>query len=323
MRRQVGVTLTGLGAFLLVLALMSHFFLPGQLIKFPLDEYSVSRLTGANVSYFSAATGQEVNGASVRAVATTQGDVSAGTSSTAVWNNVTGVFDTTTSSNPGTAISYSTERFAFDRRTGLLVNCCGAEVGTSRPHFSGQGYVWPIGTQKKTYQIFDTTLLRPEPVQYTGTTTVDGMSVYVFVEHIDSQKFGSVTLPGSLVNIDQTTVNLPEYLTATNTYYVDPGTGSPVKVVQDQSETLQNPSTGATALTLYSGTLTSTPQSIQSAVNTASSSDTEISAVQTIGPLVAGLVAIVLLVVGILLIIAEDRDEYEYEDDDEEVGAEA
>ena len=182
MRRQVGVTLTGLGAFLLVLAVMSHFFLPGQLIKFPLDEYSVSRLTGTNLSYFSAATGQEVNGASVRAVATTQGDVSAGSSSTAVWNNVTGVFDVTTSSNPGTAISYSTERFAFDRRSGVLVNCCGAEVGTARPHFSGQGYVWPIGTQKKTYQIFDTTLLRPEPVQYTGTTTVDGMTVYVFVE---------------------------------------------------------------------------------------------------------------------------------------------
>ncbi len=323
MRRQVGVTLTGLGAFLLVLALLSHFFLPGQVIKFPLDEYTVSRLTGTNVSYFSAATGQEVNGASVRAVATTQGDVSAGTSSTAVWNNVTGVFDITTSSNPGTAISYTTERFAFDRRTGVLVNCCGAEVGTSRPHFSGQGYVWPIGTQKQTYQIFDTTLLRPEPVQYTGTTTVDGMTVYVFVEHVDNQKFGSVTLPGSLVNIDQTTVSLPEYLTATNTYYVDPGTGSPVKVVEDQSETLQNPSTGATALTLYSGTLTSTPQTIQAAVNTASSSDTEISAVQSIGPLVAGLVAIVLLVFGILLIANEDRDEYEYEDDDEEVGAEA
>jgi hypothetical protein len=323
MRRQVGVTLTGLGAFLLVLALLSHFFLPGQLIKFPLDEYTVSRLTGTNVSYFSAATGQEVNGASVRAVATTQGDVSAGTSSTAVWNNVTGVFDITTSSNPGTAISYTTERFAFDRRTGVLVNCCGAEVGTSRPHFSGQGYVWPIGTQKQTYQIFDTTLLRPEPAPYTGTSTVDGMTVYVFVEHIVNQKFGSVTLPGSLVNIDQTTVNLPEYLTATNTYYVDPGTGSPVKVVEDQSETLQNPSTGATALTLYSGTLASTPQTVQAAVNTASSSDTEISAVQSIGPLVAGLVAIVLLVFGILLITNEDRDEYEYEDDDEEVGAEA
>ena len=323
MRRQVGVTLTGLGAFLLVLALMSHFFLPGQVIKFPLNEYNVSRLTGTNMSYLSATTGQEVTGASVRAVATTQGNVSGGTGSTAVWTTVTGVFDITASSNPGTPVSYSTETFAFDRRTGVLGNCCGAEVGTARPHFTGQGYVWPIGTQKKTYQVFNTTLLKTAPAQYTGTTTVDGLKVYIFVQKIANQQFGQVQVPGSLVGQTQSEVTLPEFLTATTTYFVDPGTGSPVKQIQQQSQTLQNPSTGATALTLFSGTLTSTPASVQAAVNTASSSDTEISAVQTIGPLVAGLVAIVLLVLGFLLIISEERDDYEYEDDDESVGAQA
>ena len=323
MRRQVGVTLTGLGAFLLVLALMSHFFLPGQVIKFPLNEYNVSRLTGTNMSYLSATTGQEVTGASVRAVATTQGNVSGGTGSTAVWTTVTGVFDITASSNPGTPVSYSTETFAFDRRTGVLENCCGAEVGTARPHFTGQGYVWPIGTQKKTYQVFNTTLLKTAPAQYTGTTTVDGLKVYIFVQKIANQQFGQVQVPGSLVGQTQSEVTLPEFLTATTTYFVDPGTGSPVKQIQQQSQTLQNPSTGATALTLFSGTLTSTPASVQAAVNTASSSDTEISAVQTIGPLVAGLVAIVLLVLGFLLIISEERDDYEYEDDDESVGAQA
>jgi hypothetical protein len=323
MRRQVGVTLTGLGAFLLVLALMSHFFLPGQVIKFPLNEYTVSRLTGTNMSYFSATSGQEVTGASVRAVATTQGNVSGGTGSTAVWTTVTGVFDITASSNPGTAVSYSTETLAFDRRTGVLVNCCGAEVGTSRPHFTGQGYVWPIGTQKKTYQVFNTTLLKTAPAQYTGTTTVDGLKVYVFVQKIANEQFGKVTLPGSLVGQAQSEVTLPEFLTATTTYFVEPGTGSPVKQIQQQSQTLENPSTGATALTLFSGTLTSTPASVQAAVNTASSSDTEISAVKSIGPLIGGLVAIVLLVLGFLLIISEERDDYEYEDDDESVGAQA
>jgi hypothetical protein len=324
MRRPVGVTLTGLGAFLLVLALMSRFFLPGQLIKFPVNEYSVSRLVGTNMTYFSPGSVSEVNGATVRAVATTQGNVSGGTSSTAIWTTETGVFDITHSSNPGVPISYSTETLAFNRRTGVLENCCGAEIGTSRPHMSGQGYVWPIGVQKKTYQIFDTTLLTPEPAVYTGTATVDGLGVYVFVEHVSNQKFGSVQVPGSLVGVSQSEVTLPEVITETNTYYVDPGTGSPVKTSEDQSETLQNPATGATALTLLSGTLTSTPQTVQANVNTASSSDTEISIVQNIGPLVAGLVAIVLLVLGVLLLVNSDEgDDYEYEDDDEQVGADA
>lgn len=323
MRRPVGVTLTGLGAFLLVLALMSYFFLPGQIVKFPVNEYTVSRLTGTNFTYFSEASVSEVNGATVRAVATTQGNVSAGTGSTAVWTTVTGVFDITHSSNPGSPISYATETLAFDRRTGVLDNCCGAEVGTSRPHFSGQGYVWPIGVQKKNYDVFNTTLLAAVPANYTGTATVDGLSTYIFVQHVNNQQFGKVTLPGSLVGMSQAEVTLPEYLTATYTYYVDPGTGSPVKEIQDQSETLENPSTGSNVLTLFSGTLTSTPATVQSDVNTASSSDTEISIVQSVGPLVAGLVAIVLLVFGILLLISsEGRDDYEYEDD-EAVGADA
>jgi len=312
MRRQVGVTLTGFGAFLLVLALMSRFFLAGQLIKFPVNEYSISRLTGTNVTYTSRQTGQQVTGATVRAVATTQGDVSSGTSSTAVWTNITGVFDIT--ANPqqqGIPIDYTTERLAFNRRTGELVNGFGAAVGTARPNFSGQGYVWPIGTQKKTYQVFNTTLLKPEPAQYTGTTTVNGLSVYVFVEHVSNVPFQSANLAGAQAN-----------LTATYTYYVDPGTGSPVKISENQDETVTDPNSGAT-LVAFQGTLASTPQSIAAAVHTASVSDAEISGVQDIGPLVAGLVAIVLLVLGMLMILGSEGDEYEYEEDEEDMRARA
>jgi len=322
MRRILGVTFTGLGAFLLVIALMCHFFLPGQVIKFPLDEYTVTRLSGTNLEYLSGATGTEVTGATVRSVATTQGDVVAGTSSTAVWTTIIGTFDITASSNPGTPVAYTTERYAFDRRTGLLVNCCGAEVGTTRPHFSGQGYVWPIGTQKQTYQVFDSTLLKPEPAYYRGTTTVDGENVYIFVEHFANQQFGTVSVPGSLVGVpSQTEVTWPEYATTTTTYFVDPATGDPVKQIESQDQTLVNPTTGATALVLFKGTLTTTPQSVTAAVNTAKSSDTEISALQTIGPIVGGIVALILLVVGILLLAGEKGDEYdEYGEDDEPVG---
>ena len=319
-----GLTLTGLGAFLVVLAAMCRFYLPGQVVKFPLNEYSVTTLTGTKVSYFSQQTGAEVNGATVRAISTVEGDVAAGNSSTAVWNEITGVFDITKS--PQVPISYTTQRLAFDRRTGVLVNCarCGAEVGTARPHFAGQGYVWPIGTQPQTYQVFNTSLMKPEPFNYIGTATIDGMSVDVFVQPINNQKVGTVTLPGSLVGItDQATVTLPEYLTATNTYYVDPVAGSPVKVVEAQNETLENPSTGTTALVLFNGTLSSTPQTIATAVRTSKHYGDEISALQDIGPLVGVLVGLVLLACGIALLVITGRDEYYYEDEDEAVGAQA
>jgi len=322
MRRILGVVLTGLGAFFLVLALLFHFYLPGQVIKFPLNEYTVTDLTGTNVTYFSNETFTEVTGATVRAVSTVQGDVAAGSSSTAVWNDVTGVFDITSGPSPGTPISYTSERIAFDRRSGLVQNCCGAAIGTRQVQMSGQEFVWPIGTQKKNYEIFDTTLLKPEPVKFTGTSTVNGMNVDVFVEHVENQTVTTVSLPGSLVGIKgESTVKLPEELTATNTYYVDPTSGSPLKVVENQTEFLQNTTTGVPALTLLHGTLTTTPKSIAAAVNTAKSSDTEISWVQEIGPLIGGLLGLLLLVLGILLVLSHYEEYYEYEDEDAEVPA--
>jgi hypothetical protein len=322
MRRVLGVVLTGLGAFLLVLALLFRFYLPGQVIKFPLNEYSVSDLTGTNVTYFSDASVSEVTGASVRAANTVQGDVAAGNSSTAVWYEVTGVFDTTTGPSPGTPIAYASERIPFNRRTGLVVNCCGAAIDGKPQKMSGQVFVWPIGTQKKTYQIFDTTLLKPEPVKFTGTSTVNGKNVYVFVEHVVDQKVTTVSLPGSLVGMTgQSSVTLPEDLTATNTYYVDPDSGGPLKVVEDDTEFLRNPSTGASALTLMHGTLTTTPKSIAAAASTANSYDNEITWVQNVGPLIAGIVGLVLLVLGILLVLSRYEEYYEYEDEDAEVPA--
>jgi hypothetical protein len=171
--------------------------------------------------------------------------------------------------------------------------------------------------------LFDTTLLRTVPAQYTGTATVDGLSTYVFVEKVTHEKFGSVTVPGSLIKLPNLpTVAMPEYLTATNTYYVDPGTGAPVKLIQNQDVTLADPWTGATDITILNGTLSSTPATIAASVHTAKSDDNLISWVVDIGPLIAGLLGIVQLVFGSLLVIGEPQEEYEYEDD-EPVGAEA
>lgn len=322
MRRVLGAIFTGLAAFLLVLAVLARFYLPGQVVKFPLNEYAVTSLTGTNVSYFSQQTGSPVTGANVQATSTTQGDVKAGSGSTAVWNNIVGLFDVTTTRPPTTPIQYSTERLAFDRRTGVLVNCCGAEIGTRKVNFSGQCFVWPIGVQKKNYQIYNTTLLKPVPAIYTGTSAVNGFSVYVFRVNVDSQKFGTISLPGSLVGMpDQPSVTLPEYLTAHNTYYVDPGTGSPVKLIQTQDISLVNPATGTTALTVFHGTLTSAPKSIAAAINTAKPHDNTIRWLQVLAPLIFLILGVLLLVAGSLMIVSSAREGYEYEYDEEEVPA--
>lgn len=306
MRRVVGLTLTGLGAFLLVLGLLMRFYLPGQVVRYPLNEYVVSSLTGGNMTYFSQKDLTDLGGVSMQATSTVEGDVAAGTSSRAVWQEFTALQDVSNN----LPVSYTSQRSAFDRRTGVLIDCCGARIGNNtKVRQSGQGFLWPFGTQKKTYQVFDTTMLRPEPFRYEGTSSVDGTTAYKFVEHVSNQKFGSQTLPGALVGIqNQASVTLPEYLTATNTFWVDPVTGAPLSEVENQAVSLKD-STGATRLVLLNGTLTSTPQSDQNAVNIVNSAHLKIALLQDVGPLVGVVVGIALLIIGLALLASRRNEE--------------
>jgi hypothetical protein len=318
MRRVLGLVLTGLGAFFLALALLLRFYLPGQVIKFPLNEYLVTTLTGHNVTYFNAKQLKVLTRVNAKATSTVEGDVSAGSSSVAVWNDFTAIEDTTNNA----PIEFISQRSAFSRRTGAIVDCCGAYVsisnaGTRSGHQSGQGFVWPLGTQKQTYQVFDATLLRPEPFRYEGTSTIDGMTAYKFVEHVTNQQFASQTLPGSLVGFgSQPSVTLPEYVSQTNTFWVDPVTGLPLDANEDRTLALED-ITGATKLVLYKGDLTATPQSVASAVNTANSVHLRVDLVEDIGPLAGLLLGVAVLAVGACLILGrQDSEEFAYETDE-------
>jgi Porin PorA len=309
MRRVAGLVLSALGAFLIVLALITRFFIVGQAVKFPLNESSITTLVASNASYFSPAKLKVLTGATLEDTVTVEGDNAAGNTSRAVWNEFSYVYDETNQ----LTYEYSTERLAFDRRTGELINCCGAAIGTnSSVHLSGQGFVWPIGSQQQTYQYFDTTLLKPEPAVYAGTAVVDGMKTYKYTETIVGDKSGTLTLPGSLVQ-DPTaqSLTLDEYDQATTTFYVDPTTGAPVRELSDQHLYLQN--NGAEVLDILNAHFATSPSATASAVSNAKSKDAEIELVSVILPVVFALVGLILLVMGIILTMSL-RGEYEYED---------
>jgi Porin PorA len=318
MRRVLGTVLTGLGAFFLVLAFLLRVVLPGQVIKWPVNEYQVTTLTGHDVTYFNQAMLKVLTGVTARATSTVEGDVASGSSSMAVWNEFTAVQDTTN----GAPIQYVQQRSAFERRSGLIVDCCGAyvsisNVGTTDGRQSGLAYVWPIGTQPITYQVFDTILRRPEPYRYAGTATIDGMTADKFVEQISNQQFAAQSVAGRLVGMPgQPLVTLPEYITETHTVWVDPATGAPLDETEDRTLALED-SAGATRLILFKGVLSATPGDVTSLVNKANSTHLRIEVIQDIGPLVALLLGIILLVVGITLTMTRsDDEEYVYETDE-------
>jgi hypothetical protein len=145
--RRVGLVLAGLGACLIVFALLIPTWVSGQVVKFPLNEYASVNLTDSNASYFSPAKLAEQTGVSVEATYTIKGNAAAGSSSTAVWNQFVYVYDQTNK----LPIQQTSRTFAFDRRTALLVDCCGANVnGVRRSSRAGtSGSCCPSAPRKR------------------------------------------------------------------------------------------------------------------------------------------------------------------------------
>jgi Porin PorA len=322
MRRVSWSVLTGLGVFFIVLAILSKFFVPGQAVKFPLNEYTTTTLQATGASYFSEKSVNEESGVTLQATMTTKGDVAAAKSTgnsnkIAVWQSYTAIEDV--SNHQPVSIPTDGNTLAFDRKTGALVPWSGNSVAGKPIQVTGneQGTLFPLNTQKKSYQVFDTTLLKPVTCQYKGTSTTGGVSTYVFSASIPSTQIGTKSLPGSLVGLSASEVTLPEFYTEQETWFVDPVTGVPLATEQKVRETLQDNS-GTTRLVLLDADFKTTPASVTSGVNTVNGASTKITVLNVIVPIVAGVIGIILLVLGLVLSRGRPEDD-QYEDDDETV----
>lgn len=280
MRRDIGYILAGLGTFLIVLAVVLPTFIAPSVIKWPLNQYLPTVLRATNASYVNPQTLQNVTGATVEAHYTFKGDAAKGNSSTAVWDEYNVVQDVTNNFT----IQYGLRTFAFDRKSAELVNCCGANVnGDKNVRQTGiAGYAFPIGTQKTTYQVYDATDNKAEPFVYSGTATVHGIQTYMFKEDV-----AGATAVGEPV-----ATNYENHVV----YYIDPLTGIPLDIHEHEILTAQ---TGGA--TLFDANLAMTPSTVSTLVSTDNSSRLKLFMLRIILPAAAGILGVVLLVVGALM----------------------
>lgn len=306
MRGIVGLILAGLGAFLILVAILLPTWVSSQVVKFPLNEYETATLAASNASYFSASALTEKTGVNMRATYTIKGDASKGNSSTAVWNLFTYVEDVTNHK----VVQETTRTLAFDRHTAQLVDCsCASVNGDKSVRQTGLvGYVFPMNTQKQTYQVFDTTLKKTMPYVYSGTANVQGIQANEYVENVSPTQIGSLTVPGSFVGMSAQSVTLGEFDQAHVIYYVDPETGALIDVNEQQSTTLRTSATAAPSLVLFDADLIVTPASLTEIVGLDNSGRDKLALLDTILPLVFGIVGGVALLAGIFL--SRRRHEY-------------
>ncbi|MFA1548500.1 DUF3068 domain-containing protein [Actinomadura chokoriensis] len=302
MRRPVGLVLIGLGAFFLTLAPLVRFYVADQVVVAPLNRYQVSLLESKNATYFDQAELKTKTGVTLLAKNTVRGDVRAneGDDDIAVWDSTTNIYD---QAKPDKPIQIQGFRIAFDRRTAVLVNCCGVNVdGDNAVRMSGYGLLFPLaGVQKRDYPFFDMTTKQAAPMVFGEVEKVHGLTTYRFTQTIPLTKTAALDtkLPAKMLGLPEDAGNqkVDRYTEAYNTVWVDPRTGIPVKHRKNIRSTVQT-ADGKGRMIVAQADLISVDQDQKAMVDLANSTALRIDMVRSYIPAGSIFLGLILIFVG-------------------------
>jgi Porin PorA len=308
-RKVFGWVLLFLGAFLLVVCVLSLTWLPDAVRKTPLNVDTDTYLTG-EADKINTAT-SELERHPVAYYSSTRVDADKSTDNVVVFVNTKCI--NIDENDPPLCLDESDDRlitnsidvFATDRVTALSVENDDFLPPDSVQH-EGLVNKWPFGVEKKTYPYWDGTLGRAVDAEYAGTRDFDGLETYEF----------DVSIPDTEAEILADTMGT---YSGDQKIWVDPVTGS----IIDQE--------GGQVLTLEDGTVildinvAYTDDTVQANVDDAKSNGRLIGLVDTTVPIVSGLLGLVCLVGGFLLLRRSNRqdDESLSPPDAEMVGSDA
>lgn len=288
MAKRSSIVLAVAGVVLVAAGAVIRWVVAPALVKAPLDITSTTVAEGQSKVFV--LTAQQVKDVDVVATRVVTGDKSAGNSTVAVYDETLClVAKGTPTDKSGCAtpdksgyIEKTTDRVAFDRVKATAVPGATYKAnvdGDAKVRHVGLDYTFPIDTQKKTYQLFDTTALRAFPATYATTETIHGLSVYKFVS----------TVPATDIEIQGL---LPGVYNGSTTVWVEPTTGVIVKGSQQIVQKFKSNNQ-----IVFDGTLTFTPDTVRQQADFARDQLTKINVIRIYLPLAVGLIGIVLLVV--------------------------
>lgn len=231
-----GAVLAGVGALLFVVGLLVHFYVAPTLAVAPTDQNSLTHLEAKNATVFDTATLAPIT-TDLSIESHTVGDVASSKKApgdTIVWHN-----NTTITSADGVIRSQSSKRAAFDAKTAAASkwgeNWYETTAGDrSNIIRNGLMFKFPFNTEKKTYQVWDDTLGAPVTTSYTGTTKLQGHTVYTFENQVPASVVGTRELPPTLFGQPQgESVDADVSYQNHTTYYVEPVTGAIVNQISN------------------------------------------------------------------------------------------
>ncbi|QIK76296.1 DUF3068 domain-containing protein [Nocardioides piscis] len=290
MRKIIGWLLLGLGAFLLVTALLATLWVPAQLERTPLDVDTKTYLSGTAEKYNP--TLGETEDLDVKATSTTQADADSSDDDVIVWVNTTclvidegDVPECVEADEPlKRLVSVTTDVFATGRNDALAVNGKYRHPGAEEKE--GLVNKFPFDTEKKDYPFWDGMLGAPATAEYVGTETLDGLETYKFHILLEEEP------------VDEIIAGTPGVYSQDKYIWVEPRTGGIVNQEQHEIRELED------GMLLLDLNLAFTDEQVEKSVAEAKDNKSQLNLVTKTVPVVAFVVGLLSVLVGAFLVFA-------------------
>jgi hypothetical protein len=303
--RAIGLGLLGLGAFLLAAALCVRLFLEPALVKLPLDQEADPTAQGTGISYFDLSAMEQLRDLDADVVQKVVGDPSSdgANDDVAVWN-----FGSTITATDGTLLNASTYRVCIDRREAVAVECDVDHIDydDERP-VEGLTLTFPFGTEKKDYDLFNSTTGQAWPAKFEAVEELGGLEVYRFQQSIPATAIRQTDVPAALVGSDdEGSVTADVVYSNERTIWVEPTSGVIVTSEENPDTVLRGPD-GTEGAVILAGTFAGDEDTVAAGVERAEDTRGKIGLVTVTLPLILLVLGLLAIVGGALLIRRGDR----------------
>ncbi|AYF75988.1 DUF3068 domain-containing protein [Nocardia yunnanensis] len=331
-RRTVACVLVGIGAMLLVAAIMIPTYTVSRLAKTPLDleitTVATNPQNGApsevlDAKSLTAPTGAAKVDQNVPLVSQRFLTVENPSNASEMTIQAGQTLRRTDKQGDTGLLTATIDRVTVDRKTGqpvdsvdggpngaiaVTVDKKGESVMDPVQH-TGLQYRFPIGTDKKSYPYFDLNARKTYDINYVEETEINNLKVYHFQQTVPVTDLSTVansptnklSLPAAKWGVDgDGDVTMARFYTNTRDLWIEPETGTVIKG-QEQIHLYYARSGDKPEVTALKSTLVFDENTIESQISVAKDNMDKLALYGRILPIVFGVLAAIFLIVGILL----------------------
>ncbi|MCZ4077096.1 DUF3068 domain-containing protein [Rhodococcus sp. H36-A4] len=316
--RIVALVLIGLGAFLLVAAILIPTYTVSHLEKTPLDleVTTISTGTGSVLNSASLTAGRAVVDQNVPLVSQRFVTVEDPSGADEITVQAGQTLIRSDKQGESGLLTASVDRVTLDRVSSMPVE---NPVGTIQlqsdkpaeevPH-TGLQYKFPFNTEQKSYPYFDVNARESKDIDFVEETEINGTTVYKFEQQVGPVDLSSVvnlptnklTLPAATWGVEggDAPVTMTRWYENTRTLYVEPETGVVVKGGEDIHQYYSR-TAGTAEVEVLKAPIEFDENTVEYQIQQAKDGMDQLSLVGRTVPIVLGILGVIALIAGILL----------------------